>query len=145
MRNAASEQPREQPQEVRASEPVRAAQPEHTEIPEHESQPLNFTDSAARKVRELLEEEDNRGLMLRVFISGGGCSGFQYGFTFDEKLTEGDTLMHKGGVRLLVDPMSLQYLLGAEVDYTENLEGSQFVIRNPNAATTCSCGSSFSA
>ena len=122
-----------------------AVQIEHTEIPEQDAQPLNFTTAAARKVRGLLEEEGNDKLMLRVFISGGGCSGFQYGFTFDEKITEGDTLMRKGGVGMLVDPMSLQYLLGAEVDYTESLEGSQFVIRNPNATTTCSCGSSFSA
>lgn len=106
--------------------------------------PLIFTDSAARKVLELIQEEGESDLMLRVFISGGGCSGFQYGFTFDEKEGDGDTVVVKDGVKLLVDPMSIQYLTGAEIDYTESLEGSQFVIRNPNAATTCGCGSSFS-
>ena len=106
-------------------------------------EPLKFTGSAASKVRELINEENNESLMLRVFISGGGCSGFQYGFTFDENTTEGDTIIEKGGVKLLVDPMSIQYLTGAEIDYTEGLEGAQFVIRNPNAATTCGCGSSF--
>jgi len=106
--------------------------------------PLNFTDAAAHKVRELIEDEDNDDLMLRVFISGGGCSGFQYGFTFDENTTEGDTVVENEGVKLLIDPMSFQYLAGAEIDYTEGLEGAQFVIRNPNATTTCGCGSSFS-
>ena len=96
-------------------------------------------------MRELITEEGNDALMLRVFISGGGCSGFQYGFTFDEKIEEGDTVIEKEGVKLLVDPMSFQYLAGAEIDYTEGLEGAQFVIRNPNATTTCGCGSSFSA
>ncbi len=107
--------------------------------------PLVFTNAAAVKVRELITEEGNDALMLRVFISGGGCSGFQYGFTFDEKIEEGDTVIEKEGVKLLVDPMSFQYLAGAEIDYTEGLEGAQFVIRNPNATTTCGCGSSFSA
>lgn len=107
-------------------------------------EPLVFTDSAAIKVRELIKEEGNDALMLRVFISGGGCSGFQYGFTFDESITEGDTIVEKEGVKLLVDPMSFQYLAGSEIDYTEGLEGAQFVIRNPNATTTCGCGSSFS-
>lgn len=107
-------------------------------------EPLKFTDTAAGKVKELIEEENNESLMLRVFISGGGCSGFQYGFTFDEKTTDGDTIIERGGVKLLVDPMSIQYLTGAEIDYTEGLEGAQFVIRNPKAATTCGCGSSFS-
>ncbi len=106
--------------------------------------PLVFTESAARKVGELIQEEDNSELKLRVFISGGGCSGFQYGFTFDEQIEEGDTAVVKEGVTLLVDPMSVQYLMGAEIDYKEDLEGSQFVIRNPNATTTCGCGSSFS-
>ena len=106
--------------------------------------PLIFTDSAVEKVRELIEEENNAALMLRVFISGGGCSGFQYGFSFDEKITEGDTIVEKEGVKLLIDPMSIQYLTGAEIDYSEGLEGAQFVIRNPNAQTTCGCGSSFS-
>ena len=103
-----------------------------------------FTDSAANKVRELIEEEGNPELKLRVFVSGGGCSGFQYGFTFDEEVNEDDTAFEKNGVLLLVDPMSYQYLAGAEVDYQEGLEGSRFVIKNPNAATTCGCGSSFS-
>ena len=106
--------------------------------------PLIFTDAAAIKVRELIDEEGDDALMLRVFISGGGCSGFQYGFTFDQNETDGDTTVVNQGVKLLVDPMSVQYLTGAEVDYTEGLEGAQFVIRNPNAATTCGCGSSFS-
>ncbi len=106
--------------------------------------PLVFTDSAARKVGELIREEDNASLKLRVFISGGGCSGFQYGFTFDENVEDGDTAIVREGVTLLVDPMSVQYLMGAEIDYKEDLEGAQFVIRNPNAATTCGCGSSFS-
>lgn len=106
---------------------------------------LIFTDSAAVKVKSLIDEEDNPNLMLRVFVSGGGCSGFQYGFTFDEEFNEGDTMVEKGGVKLLIDPMSFQYLSGAEIDYTEGLEGAQFVIRNPNATTTCGCGSSFSA
>jgi iron-sulfur cluster insertion protein len=105
---------------------------------------LVFTDSAVAKVRELIEEEGNPALKLRVFVTGGGCSGFQYGFTFDEDVNEDDSAIEKGGVTLLIDPMSYQYLLGAEIDYTEGLEGSQFVIRNPNAASTCGCGSSFS-
>ena len=106
--------------------------------------PMMFSDAAATKVSELLREEDNPNLKLRVFISGGGCSGFQYGFTFDENVEDGDTMIEKGGVTLLVDPMSVQYLMGAEIDYREDLEGAQFVIRNPNATTTCGCGSSFS-
>lgn len=109
------------------------------------SNPLIFTDAAASKVKALIEEEGNDKLMLRVFITGGGCSGFQYGFTFDETSQEGDTQIDRGGVALLIDPTSYQYLAGAEVDYTEGLEGAQFVIRNPNASTTCGCGSSFSA
>lgn len=104
-----------------------------------------FTDAAAIKVKSLIVEEENEALMLRVFVSGGGCSGFQYGFTFDENTTEGDTVIEKNGVKLLVDPMSFQYLVGAEIDYKEGLEGAQFIIRNPNATTTCGCGSSFSA
>lgn len=106
--------------------------------------PLIFTDSAAGKVKSLIEEEGNSNLKLRVFVTGGGCSGFQYGFTFDETINEGDTAVEKNGVTLLIDPMSFQYLAGAEIDYTEGLEGAQFVIRNPNATTTCGCGSSFS-
>ena len=106
--------------------------------------PLLFSDAAARKVRELIEEEQNDALKLRVFVTGGGCSGFQYGFTFDEDAAEDDARVENGGVTLLVDPMSFQYLMGAEIDYKEDLEGAQFVIRNPNASTTCGCGSSFS-
>ena len=96
------------------------------------------------EVKSLIEEEKNENLKLRVFISGGGCSGFQYGFTFDENIQDGDTSVEKNGVTLLVDPMSFQYLVGAEIDYKEDLEGAQFVIKNPNASTTCGCGSSFS-
>ncbi len=107
--------------------------------------PLLFTDNAANKVKQLIDEEGNADLKLRVFVSGGGCSGFQYGFTFDEVTNEDDTVLNKNGVQLLIDPMSFQYLVGAEIDYQENLEGSQFVIKNPNATTTCGCGSSFSA
>lgn len=107
--------------------------------------PLTFTDSAAAKVRELIEAEGNLELKLRLYITGGGCSGFQYGFTFDEGTNDGDTAVENSGVTLLVDPMSIQYLMGAEVDYSEGLEGAHFVIRNPNATTTCGCGSSFSA
>lgn len=107
--------------------------------------PLNFTDSAANKVRSLIDEEGNPDLKLRVFVTGGGCSGFQYGFTFDEVQNEDDTVMQKNGVTLLIDSMSFQYLVGAEIDYSEGLEGAQFVIKNPNATTTCGCGSSFSA
>ncbi|MDP2155952.1 MAG: iron-sulfur cluster insertion protein ErpA [Sulfuricella sp.] len=112
-----------------------------TEMPS----PLNFTDNAAAKVKQLIEEEGIPGLKLRVFVSGGGCSGFQYGFTFDETTNEDDTTVEKNGVALLIDPMSFQYLAGSEIDYQEGLQGSQFVIKNPNATTTCGCGSSFSA
>ena len=105
---------------------------------------LIFTDSAAAKVRELIEEEGNPDLKLRVFVTGGGCSGFQYGFTFDEIVNDDDTQVEKNGVTLLIDPMSYQYLVGAEIDYVESLEGSQFTIKNPNAVSTCGCGSSFS-
>ncbi|MCA3143574.1 MAG: iron-sulfur cluster insertion protein ErpA [Betaproteobacteria bacterium] len=107
--------------------------------------PLVFTDNAAEKVRQLIEEEGNDALKLRVFVSGGGCSGFQYGFTFEEQAQEDDTAMEKDGVTLLIDPMSYQYLVGAEIDYQESVEGAQFVIKNPNATSTCGCGSSFSA
>jgi len=106
--------------------------------------PLIFTDSAASKVKSLIDEEGNPDLKLRVFVSGGGCSGFQYGFTFDEDVADDDTIVERDGVSLVVDPMSFQYLAGAEVDYQEGLEGSRFVIKNPNASTTCGCGSSFS-
>ncbi len=107
--------------------------------------PLVFTDNAAAKVKQLIDEEGNLELKLRVFVTGGGCSGFQYGFTFDEAVSEDDTSMEKNGVTLLIDPMSLQYLGGAEIDYQEGIEGAQFVIKNPNATSTCGCGSSFSA
>lgn len=112
-----------------------------TEMPS----PLVFTDNAALKVKELIEEEGTPDLKLRVFVSGGGCSGFQYGFTFEDTMNEDDTQVERNGVVLLIDPMSLQYLVGAEIDYQDSLQGSQFVIRNPNATTTCGCGSSFSA
>lgn len=114
-------------------------------VTEQMPEPLVFTDNAARKVKQLIDEEGNNELKLRVFVSGGGCSGFQYGFTFDETINDDDTQMQRGGVTLLVDPMSLQYLTGAEIDYQENVEGAQFVIKNPNASSTCGCGSSFSA
>lgn len=107
--------------------------------------PLDFTDSAATKVSELIQDEDNPELKLRVFIQGGGCSGFQYGFTFEEAQQSDDTAVENHGVTLLIDPMSLQYLAGAKIDYKEDLEGARFVISNPNADTTCGCGSSFSA
>ena len=106
--------------------------------------PLVFSDSAANKVKDLITEEGNSELKLRVFVTGGGCSGFQYGFTFDEVQNEDDAVMEKNGVKLLIDPMSYQYLVGAEIDYQEGLEGAQFVIKNPNAQSTCGCGSSFS-
>ncbi|MFQ3196647.1 MAG: iron-sulfur cluster insertion protein [Paraglaciecola sp.] len=105
--------------------------------------PIEFSDAAARKVKALVAEEENPNLKLRVYVTGGGCSGFQYGFTFDEKINDGDTTINKNEVTLLVDPMSLQYLVGGEVDYSEGLEGSRFLVNNPNATTTCGCGSSF--
>jgi len=105
---------------------------------------IAFTDAAARKVQQLILEERNPDLKLRVYISGGGCSGFQYGFSFDEEQAEDDIAVVNDGMILLVDPLSFQYLMGAEVDYSESLQGAQFVIRNPNASTTCGCGSSFS-
>lgn len=107
--------------------------------------PLIFTDAAASKVKQLIDEEGNPELKLRVFVTGGGCSGFQYGFTFEEVTNEDDTVMQKNGVTLLIDPMSYQYLVGAEIDFQEGLEGAQFVIKNPNATGSCGCGSSFSA
>ncbi|MFZ9034829.1 MAG: iron-sulfur cluster insertion protein ErpA [Francisellaceae bacterium] len=109
-----------------------------------QAQPLNFTDSAALKVKELIEEEGNFALKLRVYITGGGCSGFQYGFSFDEQQKEDDFIIENQGVKLLVDSLSFQYLIGADIDYREDVEGAHFVIRNPNAKTTCGCGSSFS-
>ena len=107
--------------------------------------PLIFSDNAAQKVKELIDEEGNNDLKLRVFVTGGGCSGFQYGFTFDEEINEDDATMEKNGVTLLIDAMSYQYLVGADIDYQEGIEGAQFVIKNPNASSTCGCGSSFSA
>ena len=109
-----------------------------------EVMPIKFTDAAATRVKNLLAEEENDDLKLRVYVTGGGCSGFQYGFTFDEKVNEGDFIIEKQGVLLVVDPMSLQYLVGGEVDYTSGLEGSRFFVKNPNATTTCGCGASFS-
>ena len=106
--------------------------------------PIIFTDSAASKVAQLIEEEGNPDLKLRVFVQGGGCSGFQYGFTFDEITNEDDTIMDKNGVQLLIDAMSYQYLVGAEIDYKDDLEGAQLVIQTPNAQSTCGCGSTFS-
>ncbi len=105
---------------------------------------ISLTDSAASKVRELLHTQDRDGQSLRVYIQGGGCSGFQYGFNFEEGSASDDAVLEHDGVRVVVDPMSYQYLLGAEVDYREDLEGARFVINNPNAATTCGCGASFS-
>ncbi len=106
--------------------------------------PLIFTDAAAKKVKSLIEGEDNPNLRLRVYITGGGCSGFQYGFNFDDQINEGDLTIENQNVGLVVDPMSLQYLIGGTVDYTEGLDGSRFVVQNPNASSTCGCGSSFS-
>lgn len=114
-----------------------------SEVSEEQEELLNFTNNAALKVRQLLDEEDNGDLKLRVYITGGGCSGFQYGFMFDENREDGDAVIEKNGVTLLIDPMSGAYLEGAEIDYVEGIEGAQFIIRNPNAATTCGCGSSF--
>lgn len=105
--------------------------------------PIQVSDAAANRVKTLIEEEENQALKLRVFVTGGGCSGFQYGFSFDEKINEGDTQIDHLGISLLVDPMSFQYLMGSEIDYTEGLQGARFVINNPNAKTTCGCGSSF--
>lgn len=106
--------------------------------------PIQMTDAAANKVKNLITEEENPDLKLRVYITGGGCSGFQYGFTFDESINEGDTVIEKNGVTMVVDGMSLQYLVGGSVDYIEGLEGSRFLVTNPNATATCGCGSSFS-
>ncbi len=103
-----------------------------------------FCDLAAGKVKALIEAEGNDALKLRVFVTGGGCSGFQYGFTFDEEIAEDDTLVDNMGVKMVIDPLSFQYLAGSEIDYEEGLEGSRFVVHNPKAKTTCGCGSSFS-
>jgi iron-sulfur cluster insertion protein len=142
------------PQEISMSAVSESRSKEHTHTADHvhalatSDEPpvlLVFTDSAANKVKELVDEEGNPELKLRVFVQGGGCSGFQYGFTFDEIVNDDDTQMSKNGVTLLIDAMSLQYLAGAEIDYKDDLQGAQFVIKNPNATTTCGCGSSFSA
>ena len=106
--------------------------------------PIKMSDNAVAKIKELLEEEGNPNLKLRVFVQGGGCAGFQYGFSFDEDVAEDDTVVEKDGIKMLIDAISYQYLVGAEVDYKDDLEGSQFTIKNPNATTTCGCGSSFS-
>ena len=132
-------------QEKKDPKKITIADVPEAEVPDSDiPDPLIFTDEAAAKVKSLIDEEGKDALMLRVFVSGGGCSGFQYGFTFDESIAEGDTVVEKGDVKLLIDPTSFQYLVGGEIDYTEGLEGAQFVIRNPNATTTCGCGSSFS-
>jgi iron-sulfur cluster insertion protein len=115
-----------------------------SEIASEQSELMVVTENAANKVKALIEEEGNPALKLRVYVTGGGCSGFQYGFTFDENINDGDTAIEKDGVTFLVDPMSYQYLVGAELDYQEGLMGAQFMIKNPNASTTCGCGSSFS-
>jgi iron-sulfur cluster insertion protein len=114
-----------------------------TEVATDSSHGIELTQSAVRKVGELVQGKANPSLMLRVYIEGGGCSGFQYGFAFDEACEEGDTLMEIGDVRVVVDPMSLQYLTGSRVDYKEDLQGSRFIVENPNASTTCGCGASF--
>ncbi len=106
--------------------------------------PLSFSTAAATKVSELIADEGNPNLKLRLYVTGGGCSGFQYGFAFDDQLNDDDTRIDKDGVTMVVDAMSLQYLIGADIDYEDGLEGSRFVIHNPNAQTTCGCGSSFS-
>jgi len=113
-------------------------------VTEFVPQVLFLTESAVAKVKALVAEEENPSLKLRVYVTGGGCSGFQYGFSFEDEAAEDDTLVEKDGVTALVDPLSYQYLVGSEVDYKEGLEGSRFVINNPNASTTCGCGSSFS-
>ncbi len=104
---------------------------------------VEVTDAAVRKVKALLAEEDNANLKLRVFVTGGGCSGFQYGFSFDEKINDGDLSVEKDGITVVIDPLSAQYLMGSTIDFTEGLQGARFVVNNPNATTTCGCGSSF--
>jgi iron-sulfur cluster insertion protein len=106
--------------------------------------PIQITANAVQKVRTLLEEENNFDLKLRVYVTGGGCSGFQYGFSFDEDAAEDDTVIAKDGIQVIVDPMSYPYLVGSKVDYEEGLQGSKFTVQNPNATSTCGCGSSFS-
>lgn len=113
-------------------------------IEEIVSTPIIFTDNAAVKVGEMLAEEGDPTLKLRVYVTGGGCSGFQYSFAFDDQVAEDDMVVEKAGVSLLVDAMSFQYMMGATIDYQEGLEGARFVITNPNATSTCGCGSSFS-
>jgi iron-sulfur cluster insertion protein len=138
--NAAASGPILEAMSTFVSLPTAAPAPDYQSL----DRPLNFTVAAAAKVRELIQEEGNAALALRVYIQGGGCSGFQYGFEFDENRAEDDVAVNTDDVTLLVDPLSLQYLMGSEVDYSESLQGAQFVIRNPNAKTTCGCGSSFS-
>ena len=138
--NATASGPILEPMSTLISLPGSAPAPDYQSL----DRPLNFTVAAAAKVRELIQEEGNDALALRVYIQGGGCSGFQYGFEFDENRAEDDVAVNTDNVTLLVDPLSLQYLMGSEVDYSESLQGAQFVIRNPNAKTTCGCGSSFS-
>jgi iron-sulfur cluster insertion protein len=127
-----------------ASHRYERVQPLNMSVEVYEPSPLQITERAAEKVRLLIEEEANPRLHLRVFVTGGGCSGFQYGFSFDEDVAEDDTTVSRDGVRVVVDALSIQYLAGAEVDYTEGLDGSKFTVSNPNAKTTCGCGSSFS-
>jgi iron-sulfur cluster insertion protein len=115
-----------------------------TEVQIQSADPINFTQAASLKVKELIEEEGDSSLSLRVYITGGGCSGFQYAFAFDNEVKEDDMVITKNQVRLLIDSMSFQYLVGADVDYKDDIEGAYFIIRNPNAKTTCGCGSSFS-
>lgn len=126
------------------TEETKKVETQEEAVPELVPDPINFTDAAVNKVRALIEEEGNPNLKLRVFVQGGGCAGFQYGFTFDEEQNADDAVMEKGGVTLLIDAMSYQYLVGAKIDFKEGLSGEQFVIDNPNAVTTCGCGSSFS-
>ena len=117
--------------------------PREFSLPEG-AEPIRISEAVIGKVAELLAEEGDPSLQLRIFVTGGGCSGFQYGFAFDDEVKEDDVRVERGAIKVVVDAMSLQYLMGAEIDYREDLEGAQFVIRNPNATTTCGCGSSFS-
>lgn len=129
---------------VEAVEPQVATVQANDSVPSSDALPIQFTDAAAKRVKELIAEEENPQLKLRVYVTGGGCSGFQYGFTFDEQCNPGDMEIVKNEVTMVVDPMSLQYLVGGEVDFVSGLEGSRFLVTNPNATTTCGCGSSFS-
>lgn len=113
-------------------------------VQSHDPAVISLTSNAVGKVKSLVGEEGNPQLKLRVFVTGGGCSGFQYGFSFDEEVNEDDTIVSESGADLIIDPLSYQYLIGARVDYIEGLQGAKFVVNNPMAATTCGCGSSFS-